>query len=128
MFLLDTCTLLWLASDQSMLSDPARKAIAAGAGRLFVSAISAFEIGVKHRKGKLVLPSAPGTWFPTALRLHGIRRVAITPRIALRATELPLLHNDPMDRMIVATAQVRKLAVITPDQHIRQYPELAVVW
>jgi PIN domain nuclease of toxin-antitoxin system len=128
MFLLDTCTLLWLASDQSQLSGPAKEAIAGGAGKLFVSAISAFEIGVKHNKGKLVLPSPPAVWFPQALRLHGIRRVAITPRIALRATALPPLHNDPMDRLIIATAQVRRLVLLTPDQHIAKYPNLACLW
>src|SRR5688572_30646705 len=98
MFLLDTCTLLWLVSDQSQLSDAARDSIAAGAGGLFVSAISAFEIGVKHEKGKLELPSPPSKWFPRALKLHGIKAVALTPRILLRSTSLPALHSDPMDR------------------------------
>jgi len=128
MFLLDTCTLLWLASDQGQLSDPAREAIAAGAGRLFVSAISAFEIGVKHNKGKLTLPSPPDIWFPKALKLHGLRRIAVTPRIALRATSLPPLHNDPMDRLIIATAQIRRLVLITPDAHISQYPNVTCLW
>ena len=99
-----------------------------GAGRLFVSAISAFEIGVKHRKGKIIFPSDPGTWFRQALRLHGIRPIAVTHRVALVSTALPLLHNDPMDRIIVATARVRKLTVLTPDQHIRQYPEISSAW
>jgi PIN domain nuclease of toxin-antitoxin system len=128
MFLLDTCTLLWLVSDQAQLSSPARDAIAGGAGKLFVSAISAFEIGVKHARGKLVLPSPPAVWFPRALRLHGIRRVVITPRVALRATALPPLHNDPMDRMIVATAQIRRLVLLTPDEPIRQYPDVSCLW
>ena len=128
MFLLDTCTLLWLTSDQTQLSSPAKEAIAGGAGKLFVSAISAFEIGIKHNKGKLELPIPPTRWFNRAMRLHGLRRIAITPRIALRATTLPPLHNDPMDRFIIATAQIRKLVLITPDEHISQYPNLACLW
>jgi len=128
MFLLDTCTLLWLASDQAQLSVASREALAAGAGKLFVSAISAFEIGVKHNKGKLTLPSPPAVWFPKALKLHGIRQIAITPRIALRATALPPLHNDPMDRLIIATAQLRRLVLITPDEHISRYPGVTCLW
>jgi PIN domain nuclease of toxin-antitoxin system len=128
MFLLDICALLWLASDQSKLSDKAKEAIFAGAGKLFVSAISAFEIGVKHNKGALVLPASPVVWFPQALRLHGIRKLAVTPRIALRATVLPMLHRDPMDRMLIATAQIRRLVLLTPDDLIRQYPDVSCLW
>lgn len=108
MFLLDTCTLLWLTSDQSQISPAAIQAIGAGAGALYVSAISAFEIGVKHQKGRLSLPLPPAKWFPKALRLHGLRRIVLTPSILLRATTLPAIHNDPMDRMIIATAQQKK--------------------
>src|SRR5438067_3346888 len=112
MFRRDTCTLLSLASDQSQLSVASKQAIAGGAGKLFVSAISAFEIGIKHKKGQLVLPTPPTVWFPRAMRLHGLRRIVITPRIALKATGLPELHKDPMDRIIIATAQIRRLIIL----------------
>jgi PIN domain nuclease of toxin-antitoxin system len=52
-----------------------------------------------------------------------VRVIALTPRVALRATSLPPLHNDPMDRVIVATSQLRRLTVITPDARIHAYPE-----
>lgn len=128
MFLLDTCTFLWLSADQSQLSAVAREAIAAGAGQLFVSAISAFEIGVKHAKGKLVLPLPPAVYFPRAVKLHGLRVATPTARLLLRSTLLPPLHNDPMDRIIVATAVVRRFTLITPDHLIRQYPDVQTLW
>lgn len=128
MFLLDTCTLLWLASDQSQLSSTALNTIAAGAGKLYVSSISAFEVGVKHRKGHLTLPLPPEKWFPSALCLHGLKRVLLTPRILLRATSLPAIHNDPMDRIIIATALTKRLIIATPDEHIRQYGVVQTVW
>lgn len=128
MLLLDTCALLWLAADQQHLSAVARRAIAQHAGKLFVSAISAFEIGVKHQKGRLELPLKPEEWFTRALELHGLRELPITGQIAARSTALPPLHADPCDRIIVATAEIHSLTVATLDEVIRQYPGVRVSW
>jgi len=125
---LDTCTLLWLAADQARLSTTARQEIAARADALFVSAISAFEIGVKHAKGKLVLPLDPQEWIARALEQHGIHEIAVDARIAVRATQLPLLHSDPCDRMIVATAKLHSLSILTPDPLIAAYADVNVLW
>ena len=48
--------------------------------------------------------------------------------VAIRATQLPNLHRDPADRIIIATAMVHQLKIITPDQHIQAYPEIETVW
>ncbi|MCC6872672.1 MAG: hypothetical protein IT378_00070, partial [Sandaracinaceae bacterium] len=66
MFLLDTCALLWLASGDRALSKAAREAIGAPNAPLFVSAISAFEIGIKERRGALALPLAADRWYVRA--------------------------------------------------------------
>ena len=128
MILLDTCALLWLATDHALLSEEARRLIRRHAGALFVSTISAFEIGTKHRKGKLTLSRAPSEWFPLALEVHGIEPIAIDADIALRSTDLPMLHADPCDRLIVATAQSRNLTVLTTDPLIRNYPDTRTAW
>ena len=44
------------------------------------------------------------------------------------AAELPMHHQDPADRIIIATAQANQLEIVTPDQHIRQYLDVKVVW
>src|SRR4051794_24281286 len=98
MLLLDTCTLLWLVGDQARLSAVAREMFRAHTGSAFVSAISAFEIGVKHRRGKLILPKDPGQWVDDACRLHSLLEVPVSIQIAMRSTQLPLLHADPCDR------------------------------
>jgi PIN domain nuclease of toxin-antitoxin system len=126
--LLDTCTLLWLAADQSKLSEKARTAISDEGDALHVSAISAFEIGVKHARGRIVLPMDPWQWFQKAAAHHGLHVVAIGARVAMEATRLPPLHNDPCDRIIVATAQRRQMAVVTPDEQIAAYPNLRLIW
>ena len=126
--LLDTCTLLFLAADQSRLSDRARAVISANADALYISAISAFEIGVKCRRGALTLPCAPGDWYSSALDLHGLVEIPVDGRCAIRATCLPPLHKDPADRIIVATAEHRGLTILTPDPLIRAYPDVRVEW
>ena len=128
MILLDTCTLLWLVADPSKLSDPAREVLSKEDEPLFVSAITAFEIGLKHRKGRLSLPMEPDVWYERALAFHGLGEIQVSGKIAARSTMLPELHSDPCDRIIVATAQLQDLAILTPDDHIKAYPGTKVVW
>ncbi len=128
MLLLDTCVLLWLAADQHSLSAAARAEISAHAGRLFVSAISAFEIGIKHQKGRLELPLPPEKWFALAKELHGLREVPVSGAIAARSASLPPLHADPCDRIIVATAQLHSFSIVSPDGLIHQYPGIKACW
>jgi len=126
--LLDTCALLWLAIKPAALSETARHTLAANAGALFVSTISAFEIGQKTARGKLRLNLPPEKWFPRALELHGLRESAFHSQIGLAAAALADLHRDPFDRLLVATAQVQNLTLLTPDPLIRQYPGVRALW
>ena len=128
MLLLDTCTLLWLTSDQTKLSLGARQALSENTGQLYVSAISGFEIAQKVAKGKLVLPRPPTQWMELALRLHGLKSLALEMESAVAAGALPALHADPFDRLLIAVAQTHRLTLLTPDPLIRQYPALATVW
>ncbi|HEY3357898.1 MAG TPA: type II toxin-antitoxin system VapC family toxin [Polyangia bacterium] len=128
MGLLDTCTLLWLVADQAALSPAARTWLGAHAGRLFVSAITAFELAIKQRKGSLKLPLPTSTWYARALEFHGLRELPVDGPIAIAAAELPPLHRDPCDRIIVATGLAHGLAVVTPDPAIAAYPGTRIVW
>ena len=128
MLLLDTCSLLWLASDDDALSVKAKKAIMDNAGALFVSSISAFEIAIKSHGGKIHLPLPAGEWFTEALDFHGIREIPITGMIAALSVQLPQLHDDPCDRIIIATAQIHKMKICTCDRLIKKYKQAEVVW
>jgi PIN domain nuclease of toxin-antitoxin system len=128
MILLDTCALLWLASDQKKLSVKAKKEIERNARTLFVSAISAFEIAIKDRNKKLELPFPPLEWFSEALDFHGIREIPITSSIAIASVLLPPLHNDPCDRIIIATSQLNGMKIITCDPLISRYKQVEVIW
>ncbi|MBK9264918.1 MAG: type II toxin-antitoxin system VapC family toxin [Polyangiaceae bacterium] len=126
--LLDTCVLLWLMGDREKLSNECIRALSSEDAELFVSAISAFEIAVKVRKGKLVLPLSAREWFSAALRTHRIVERPITSAIAAFSCEVPLSHNDPADRMIVATAMLEGLTLITSDSLIQSSPGLSIIW
>lgn len=128
MALLDTCALLWLAYDQDALSRRAMAAIRESDAGLSVCAITAFEIAWKVAMGKLKVPLPPGPWYAEAKRTHTITEIPLTGELCIRAAELPLIHRDPCDRFIVATALAHRLPVVTPDPFIRRYPGVKVIW
>lgn len=128
MILIDTCVLLWLVIDQKQLSEAAEEKIRANTNKICVSAISAFEIGLKAQKKLLKLPLPANKWFEKAVVLHGIEVVPITSEIAMLSTQLPNHHRDPADRMIIATAMINNYTILTPDEHIQRYPKIKVVW
>ena len=90
--------------------------------------MSAFELGVKYKKGLLTLPLPVEDWFSMALRLHGLTELPINSQIALLSTQLPTIHNDPADRMLIASAMIQKFTLLTPDSHIRAYPDVKTLW
>jgi PIN domain nuclease of toxin-antitoxin system len=125
--ILDTCVVLWLAGQQDSLSANARGVLADPAVALHVSAISAWEIAIKSRKGKLGLPSAPEVWWQTFLDSFGVHEVAVTGAIAMSAVAEELPHGDPADRIVVATARSLGARLLTADSILRETIPF-VVW
>jgi PIN domain nuclease of toxin-antitoxin system len=119
--LLDTCTFLWILGDSPRFSARAREAFAEAENEVYLSAASAWEIAVKHRLGRLPLPSPPDVFVPEQRTAHGIEPLPVDEEAALYVTQLPGLHRDPFDRMLVAQATVHGLTVLTPDEAIHQY-------
>ena len=128
MILLDTCSLLWLVGAPGSLSAAAGAALAQPGTHVFFSTISVFEIGQKAARGKLSLPQSLEEWIEAAAAHHGLEELSLDRRSAIRAAGLPDLHRDPFDRLLIATAQVQRLTLLTPDPKIRQYPDLQTAW
>jgi PIN domain nuclease of toxin-antitoxin system len=124
---LDTCAVLWLAGQQDALSANARRVLADPAVALHVSAISAWEIAIKSRKGRLGLPCAPEVWRRTFLDSFGVHEVAVTGAIAMAAVAEELPHNDPADRIDVATARSLGAKLLSADSTLRENIPF-VVW
>ena len=117
--LLDTQVLLWWLSDDARLGPTSRASIADGDTRVLVSAASAWEIAIKRAIGKLDVP--PDLELESVLREEGFQALAIEIRHAERAGDLPALHRDPFDRMLVAQAGIEKLTLMTADADVRGY-------
>ncbi|MBN2000482.1 type II toxin-antitoxin system VapC family toxin [candidate division KSB1 bacterium] len=128
MFILDTHVLLWLVAAQYELTEKVKKILCDNSGNLYISSISAFEIAIKHNKNKIQLPMPPDEWFQTALALHGIDELHINSEILIKSASLPFLHNDPADRIIIATAMVHNAKIISKDGLLQRYHDITVVW
>ena len=128
MLLLDTHAFVWLVSDQAQLPASAQAAIRANAGTLFLSGISGMEIGLAVKRGRLELPTDPEAFVQRGLVQHGVREIAVTAALGCRATRLPDIHNDPFDRIIIATAHAHRLDILSRDATIPQYPHIRVIW
>lgn len=113
--LLDTHTALWWWTGLAKLTPTANAAIVA-AHRVSVSAISALEIGIKFRLGKLPMIGDPAVNFPRLMDLHGFHRLDLSEGQALVAGLMPGDHRDPFDRVIAAQALAADLTVVTRDQ------------
>ena len=119
--LLDTHAFLWWIADSRRLSETARRAIANEADTIFVSAASAWEITTKHRIGKLAHAEAVALDVTGSLASQGFEELAITVDDAARAGRLPGLHRDPFDRVLIAQALARDLAIVSVDQAFDGY-------
>lgn len=127
MIVLDTHAWLWWAADRSKLSSRARQRIARER-EAAISAISAWEIAMLVRKGRLELQGDTRTALATLLGIPNLRVVPVSADIAAEAGLLDGFHGDPGDRLIVATALSLRAALITKDVHIRSAKLVDVVW
>ena len=122
-FLLDTHILVWLVGDSPSLSVVARSLLK-GAQELQVSSISLWEIAIKASLGKMRVDQAR---LDAEIEQIGARPLAVTAAHARAVRALPLIHNDPFDRMLVAQAMSEPLHFMTHDAALRAYSDLVVV-
>ncbi len=120
--LLDTCTFLWIVSGAQQLTSRVREAFANPDNEIYLSAVSAWEITVKHDLGKLPLPRSAADFVPEERARHAIAALPLSESEALAVAKLPRLHRDPFDRMLVCQAVMGGLTLVTPDPLVTQYP------
>ena len=119
--LLDTHIFIWWILDHPKLPKSLGDIIADATTDLFFSSASAWEIVIKATLGKLSLPENPVEWIRRHLDLNRINALPITLEHALMIHELPNLHKDPFDRIMVAQARCEDLTIITDDEWIPKY-------
>ena len=115
--LLDTHVLLWALMDSGQLRPAARSLLADGANDVYVSAASAWELGIKSALGKLKIPAD----LEAVLQASFLRPLAINIAHALEAAALPRHHADPFDRLLIAQARLEGLTLMTRDGRFSAY-------
>jgi PIN domain nuclease of toxin-antitoxin system len=117
--LLDSHAFLWWLQDSRRLSREARRAIAAPASQVFVSAVSIWEIAIKLSVGKLRWRE--GVTLDDSIASCGFTELPVSVRHAAGVRNLPRHHADPFDRLLVSQALVEDLWVVTADEMFARY-------
>ena len=115
--LLDSHVLLWIMEDNPRLGPDVRRIIADPGNQIHVSAVSIWELALKRSLGKLQAPEN----LVAAVREYDLIELPVTFDHAEQAGNLPQIHRDPFDRMLVAQAQAEGLELVTSDTRIPRY-------
>jgi PIN domain nuclease of toxin-antitoxin system len=121
--LLDTHIFLWMAADDNRLSIQARRTML-DASRIFVSAVSIWEIAVKFRLGKIRVGPENAI---REMETNRFEELSVRISHAAVVAKLPLLHNDPFDRLLIAQAMTEPLHLMTADAQLKAYSQLVLL-
>jgi PIN domain nuclease of toxin-antitoxin system len=119
--LLDTHIFLWYISGDKRLADDAKDIISDQANEVYLSVVSLWEAVIKYQLGKLPLPQAPETYLPEQRERHLISSMPLDEASVKQLAQLPPLHRDPFDRMLICQAIEHGLTLVTVDPAIRAY-------
>jgi len=136
--LLDTHAWIWWLAQPESLSEAAQTAVeravadwkvGAGESGLAVSSISVWELAMLVDRRRLELTTSPASWVQACESLPFLSFVPVDNRVALRSVSLAsAFHADPADRMIVATALVHNMTLVTKDERIRRHGLVPTIW
>lgn len=119
--LLDTHTFLWWINNDSLISDPARVAIASERNECFLSLASCWELAIKTSIGKLRLTKSVERFIPEELAANDFQLLAMDFRHVAKVESLPFHHRDPFDRLLVAQALTERMTIISADAVLSEY-------
>lgn len=125
--LIDTQCWLWWFLDPDRLNARSRELIAERRHPVVFSAASSWEIATKTALGKLELPEPPSRYVPSRLSTEGMSTLPIEHAHALGVADLPPLHDDPFDRLLVSQARQEHAVLLTADPQILRY-QVETIW
>lgn len=117
--ILDTHIFLWFISGDNRLSTDVRDSICNLDNQIYLSVVSMWESIVKYQLGKLPLPESPELYFPKQRDRHQIVNLDLDQASVAILANLPLLHQDPFDRMLICQALQYNFTIATVDSAIR---------
>ena len=125
--LADTSVVIWTLEASPRLSARAKRELFDPATTLIVSAVSVWEIVLKHQVRKLLLKTSFDDALDQIIHDSPWTLLPVMPEHLPVLAALPVLHKDPFDRLLVAQAQYEGLTIITPDEKIRDY-DVKTLW
>ena len=126
-YLLDTSTFLWSVDAQDRLNTRTREILENPDAVLFLSPVVSWEIAIKVARGRLTLARSVSETLNLAFAKFAMQSQPITHAHSLALIELPPIHNDPFDRMLVAQARCENQILVTADEKLKQYP-VEILW
>ena len=126
MYLLDTCTFIWTVKKDNKIP-PEVLSILRGYDDVFVSQATFWEIAIKKTTGKLDVVQDSFELEELCVKQE-IEILPLKMEYFERIQNLPLIHRDPFDRIIVATAIEEDLTLLTNDENIKKYDEVKTLW
>ena len=131
MIVLDTHVWVWWVSGVEPLPPKARRLIRAAREQkaVYLSSISVWEVAQLTARGRLQLTMDVVDWVAKSEALPFIHFIPVDNVIAIKSVQLPgTLHQDPADRMIIATALTLGFPLVTRDEKIARYPHVRTIW
>ena len=125
--LLDTHAFIWFVSDRKKIPEDSINLIQENAGELYLSSITALEIALLVKRKRLKIPKNPGSYIEEAIQYHNLHEIPVDRKILLQSSALPEIHDDPFDRIIIATAKLHDLVLITKDTKILRYRHILIL-
>jgi len=125
-YLLDTHTIIWHLDDSPRLPLKTKEIIGNNENRIYISSVSLWEIAVKWSLGKLELRFTLEELLDK-IKNSDVEILQIEDDHLKRLVALPFIHKDPFDRLLIATALVESLTIITVDENIQKY-DVPWVW
>jgi len=125
-YLLDTHTLIWLLEASSKVSNNIKEELRFPGNSVYLSSISLWEIAIKSSLGKLDMRASFDKLL-TSLYSTNINILQVENEYLRNVMTLPWIHKDPFDRLLISTALVEGLTIITTDENIQKY-NVSWVW
>ena len=125
MIILDTHIWIWWVDDNERLTEKQKKLIYQYQNQgLGISIISCWEIAKLVEKNRLILSCSVEEWLEKACNYPNVKILDLTLPIIIKSTQLIGFHKDPVDQLIVATANIYDCLLLTADQKILNYPHV----
>jgi PIN domain nuclease of toxin-antitoxin system len=124
--LLDTCATIWISADQPLArkTDDALKKARTSGEAVYVSPITAWEMGLLVSRGRINLQMTPERWFSRLMQAPGLQLSEMSPFVLMSASFLPgRPPRDPADRILAATAREFGFRLVTRDRPLLDYAE-----